>query len=158
LEELQALAERCRTPKRFRALLRELRRAIRYRRLICGWGYPAEPTIGFIFNDGAPAEFLRWYLSKGMLKKGPMFHEWLRTRKTQVWRDVVERLRGRFDPELLDHVRRANLEHCLAGGVIERGLWVHFVVDMGSEQACRRYVKPFGRLVPGLCRALARAC
>jgi DNA-binding CsgD family transcriptional regulator len=157
-DDLEARASRCRTTKQFRQLLEELRMFIPYRALLCGWGYPQEATIGFIFNHGFPVDFIHWYLSKGMLRKGPMFHEWLRTRKAQVWLDVAKRLKHRFDPELLARVRRANLQHALAGGVVSRHLWVHFSMNMGSDESCRAHLRRFEMIVPALSGALRRAC
>jgi DNA-binding CsgD family transcriptional regulator len=158
LADLERQAARCRTTRQFTQLLERLRLVIPYRGLLCGWGYPSQPTIGFILNHGFPVEFIRWYLSKGMIRKGPVFHEWLRTRRAHVWLDVAERLRHQFAPELLDRVRRANLQHSLAGGVVSRELWVHFAMNMGSEEACRAYLRRFETLVPPLSRALRRAC
>jgi len=150
-------AVRCRTPKRFRQLLASLKDLLPYRNLVCGWGYPPG-SIGFVFNHGFPTEFLRWYLTKGMIRRGPVFQEWLRTKRTEIWLDAAKRLKDQFDPELLDRILKFDLQYSLSGGSVSEDLWVHFTVNMGSEESCRRYLKPFRRLVPLLCRALQQSC
>jgi hypothetical protein len=157
LKELEALADRCRTPKQFRELLSSLENLLPYRKLVCGWGYPPG-SIGFVFNHSFPVEFVRWYLTKGMLQRAPVFQEWLRTRKTEIWFDAAQRLKDRYDPELLERILKFNLEYSLSGGLVSQDLWVHFTVNMGSYESCQTYLKRFQSLVPILCRALKRAC
>jgi DNA-binding CsgD family transcriptional regulator len=158
LHELKASASRCHTPKQFRELVDQLQTWIPYRGLVCGWGYPANTTIGFIFHLGPNREFLRWYLSKGMLSKGPVFQEWLRTKKTHIWLDAARRLKDQFDPELLERIIKFNLQYSMGGGLVSQDLWIYFAVNMGSEESCRTHLKLFTLLVPILCRALQRAC
>ncbi len=158
LLELKAAPSRCHTPKQFRELLNELQTWIPYCGLGCGWGYPANTTIAFIFHLGPHIEFLRWYLTKGMLRKGPVFQEWLRTKKTHIWLDAAKRLKDQFDPELLERITKLNLQYSLGGGLVSQDLWVNFALNMGSEESCRTHLNRFQLLVPILCRALQRAC
>ncbi len=151
LQELKASAFRCRTPKQFRTLLNSLQTVLPYQNLFCGWGYPANAAIGFFYNHSYPREFMRWYLTKGMLRDGPVFHEWLRTNKAQVTVDVMRHMAIQFDPELLERVERLNLQYTLGGGLLTQDHWVFFAVNMDSEQSCRTYLKRFQVLVPMLC-------
>lgn len=158
LDELKAAASRCRTPKQFRDLLGSLETLLPYRNLICGWGYPSSATIGFIFNHSFPIDLLRWFLAKGLLWRSPVFKEWLRTNKAQVWLDVARRLRKQFDPELLVRLKRLNLEYSFSGGVLTQDLWVYFAINMPSEESCRAHLTRFETIVPVLAQALKRAC
>lgn len=158
LDELKSSATRCRTPRQFRELLTSLKTLLPYRNLVCGWGYPASATIGFIFNHSFPIDLLRWFLAKGLLWKSPVFKEWLRTNKSQVWLDVARRLRDQFDPELLVRLERLNLQYSLTGGLLTQDLWVYFMINMESEEGCRAHVKRFEAIVPVLAQALTRAC
>ena len=158
LHKLKTSALRCRTPKQFRTLLNSLQTVLPYRNLACGWGYPASAAIGFFYNHSYPREFMRWYLTKGMLRDGPVFHEWLRTNKAQVTVDVMRRMATQFDPDLLERVERLNLQYTLGGGLLTEDHWVFFAVNMDSEQSCRTYLKRFQVLVPMLCQTLTRAC
>lgn len=157
LAAFNASANRCRTPKRFRELLTSVTGLLPYRNLVCGWGYPPG-SIGFVFNHGFPVEFLRWYLTKGMIGRAPVFQEWLRTKKSEIWLDAAKRLKDQFDPDLLDRILKFNLQYSLSGGLVSQDLWVYFTVNMGSEESCQAYLKRFEKLVPMLCRALQQAC
>lgn len=157
LHELKMSAIRCRTPKKFRALCTALQTVLPYKNLICAWGDPSRATIGFIFNHSFPVAFLRWYLAKGMLWKGPIFREWLRTKKTIVWLDAARRLKHKMDAELLERVRRGHLQYMLSGGLVRRDLWITFRVNMASESSCRTHLKLFRNIVPVLARAFKRA-
>jgi hypothetical protein len=84
VHDFEAFALKCRTPKQFHELLNRLHAFIPYKNLICSWGYPSSATLGFVFNHSFPREFVRWYLTKGMLWKSPVFQEWLQTKRTQV--------------------------------------------------------------------------
>jgi len=158
LHELKTAASRCRTPKQFRELLTSLETLLPYRNLICGWGYPSSATIGFIFNHSYPIELLRWFLAKGLLWRSPVFKEWLRTNKAQVWLDVARRLRKQFDPELLARLKSQNLEYSFSGGLLNQDLWVYFAINMASEESCRAHLTRFETIVPVLAQALTRAC
>lgn len=157
LRELTASATQCRTPKQFRELITSLEDLLPYRNLVCGWGYPPG-SIGFVFNHGFPTAFLRWYLTKGMIRRGPVFQEWLRTKRTEIWLEAATRLKDQFDPELLERILKFNVQYSFSGGLVSQDLWVYFTVNMGSEENCQRYLKQFQKLVPILCRALQRAC
>ena len=158
LHELKASATRCRTPKQFRELLASLETFLPYKNLLCGWGYPSSATIGFIFNHSFPVDLLRWFLARGLLWKSPVFKEWLRTNKTQVWLDVARRARKQFDPELLERLKSLKLEYSFSGGLLTQDLWIYFVLNMASEESCRAHVKRFETIVPVLAQALKRAC
>jgi DNA-binding NarL/FixJ family response regulator len=158
LQDLTAKAHRCHTHKQFHELLNTLQTLIPFQRLICAWGYRSRDTIRFIFNHGFPIPFVRWYLTKGLLWRGPMFREWLRTNRAQVSDDVWRRLANQIDPELLEQARRFNLQGLLAGGVKTRGFWIFFSLCMGSEQNCRAYLPQFDVTVPIVAQALKRAC
>jgi DNA-binding CsgD family transcriptional regulator len=101
---------------------------------------------------------VRWFLGRGLLGKSPVFKEWLRTNKNQVWLDVARRLREEFDPELLAQLEKRNLQYSLAGGVLTQDLWVFFAINMESEESCRAHVNRFDAIVPLLARALRQAC
>ena len=158
LHELTAAASRCRTPKQFRKLLSSLETILPYRNLICGWGYPHSASIGFLFNHSFPIEFVRWFLARGLIWKSPVFKEWLRTNKTQIWLDVAKRQRRQFDPELLVRLKTLNLQYSLNGGLLSQDLWVFFAINMASEKSCRAHAKRFETIVPVLAEALKRAC
>ena len=158
LQELKAKARACHTPKQFRELLDRLQTVLPFQRLLCIWGYPFRESIRFIFNHGVPIKFLRWYLTKGLLWRGPIFREWLRTNRPQISVDVMRRLAKQFDPELLEQTRRFNLKAVLAGGVQTQDLWIFFSMGMGSEERCRAHLPQFRFIVPVLAQALQRAC
>ncbi len=158
LDDLERLTDRCRSPKQLRALLDRVQTFLPYQSLVCGWGYRSHPTIGVIFNHGYPVEFLRWYLSKGLLWKGPVFQEWLRTEKAQVYDDVQKRLKDQFDPELRRRARKFNLQHSIAGGLIRKDLWIFFALSMDSAKTCRAHLELFQSIAPMLAKALKRAC
>ena len=156
--QLKTLAAQCRSPKQYRALLDCLKTYIPYSSLFCGWGYRSHKAIGFVFNYGYPIEFVRWYLTNGVIWKGPIFHEWLRTRKVQVSLDVAKRLKDRFDPELLEWMRKFDLEYSLGGGVIRNDVWIYFSMNMASDRKCRSHLMRFQLIVPILSEALKRSC
>ena len=158
MSEFKDYANRCHTPKQFRGLLNRLENVLPYRRLTCAWGYMPHCEIGFVFTPNGPTDFLRWFLTKGMMPKSPLFQEWLRTKQVQVWTDVARRYPDKFEPGHLERVIKAHLQHSLGGGWLDKKLWVFFAISMASEEMCRANVKPFGLLLPCLCRALRRAC
>ena len=158
LQDLTAKARRCHTARQFRELLNTLQTVIPFQRLICAWGYPSRNTIRFIFNHSFPIQFVRWYLTKGLLWRGPMFREWLRTNRSQISDDVLRRLANQIDPELLEQARRFNLQGLLVGGVKTRDFWIVFSLCMGSEEKCRASLPQFDVIVPIVAHALNRAC
>ena len=158
LQDLTAKARRCHTARQFRELLNTLQTVIPFQRLICAWGYPSRNTIRFIFNHSFPIQFVRWYLTKGLLWRGPMFREWLRTNQSQVSDDVLRRMAKQIDPELLEQARRFNLQGLLVGGVKTRDFWIVFSLCMGSEEKCRASLPQFDVIVPIVAHALNRAC
>ena len=78
--------------------------------------------------------------------------------KTQVWLDVAKRLRKDFDPELLLRLQQQKLEYAFSGGILNEDLWVHFSINMESEESCRAHLRRFETIVPVLAEALMRAC
>ncbi len=156
LTHVRQAAARCRTPAQFRALLTLLSSHLPYNSLICGWGYPGTYSIGFVFNHSVPRDFVRWFLSQGMLPRSPLFREWMRERRPQVLSDVMKK--RRVEPEYLKLIERFGLMHVLGGGTVGRGLWVYFAVAMTSEADCRAHLDVFRRLLPILSSALRRAC
>lgn len=156
LRELGLAAAGCRTPRQFRELLDRLQTSLPYRHLVCGWGHPGDHAIGFIFNHSYPRDFMRWFLSRGMLRKGPMFREWIRERRPQVMADVYKRRAA--SPEQLATLERYHLTHTLGGGSLGRHQWVYFSVSMASEEDCRASLEQFRAVLPMLSRALKRAC
>ena len=155
--DFETLAFKCRTPKQFHELLNRLQALIPYRNLICSWGYPASGNLGFVFNHSFPVEFVRWYLTKGMLQKSPVFQEWLRTKRTQVWLDVARSQKAQFDPEVLERVERWHLQHMLCGGSVTHDLFLGFAVNMGSQQSCHAHLERFDMVMPIVSQALKRA-
>lgn len=158
LQEFEAAASGCHTPKQFRELLDHLQTILPFKHLICLWGYPSPKAIRLVFNHSFPIPFLRWYLTEGMLWKGPIFLEWLGTNKAQVEYDVRQRLPKAFDPELWKRAERFNLKGLLLAGVQTRDLWICFALTLGSAQKCRAHLKRFESMVPTLAQALQRAC
>jgi DNA-binding CsgD family transcriptional regulator len=157
-QKWKATAPRCRTRRQFREFLDRLQAFLPFQNLVCVWGYQSRETIGFIFNHSFPRELLRWFLTKGLLWRGPMFREWRRTNTPQVSTDVMRRLPKQFDPELLEQANRFHLTGVLAGGVQTKDVWVYVAMCMGSEQKCRAHLQQFELVVPVLAQALQRAC
>lgn len=158
LQNWRFSADRCGTPAQFRELLDHLKILVPFQHVMCVWGSPSRHTIRFVFNHGYPNELLRWYLTKGMLWRGPLFREWLRTGRSQISCDVWRRLVKRIDSEYLQQVKKYHLTGLLAGGVKRRGFSIFVVMHMGSDQSCRSYLKDFELIVPVLAKALQRAC
>ena len=158
MTQFKTSANRCHTPKQFRDLLNRLQDVLPYRRLTCAWGYLPHCEIGFIFTPSGPTDFLRWFLTKGMLPKSPLFQEWLRSKRVQVWTDVASRYADRFEPGHRERVIESQLQHSLGSGWLDKELWVFFAITMASEETCRASVKALRLLSPCLCRALRRAC
>lgn len=156
LADVRRMAARCRTPEQFRALLNALPAYLPFNGLICGWGYPGSYSIGFVLNHGVPREFVRWFLSRGMLPRSPMFREWMRVRRPQLLADVMKR--RRYGPEHVKLIERYNLLHTLGGGTLGRQHWVYFAMTMASEAEGRAHLERFRRLLPALSAALRRAC
>lgn len=154
----QAAASGCYTPRQFRELLDRLQTVLPFKHLVCVWGYPSHEALRLVFNHSFPIQFVRWYLTEGLLWKGPVFREWLRTNKAQVEFDVRRRLPKAFDPELLERAERLNLRGLLLGGVQTKDLWIFFAMSLGSTQKARAHLKVFELIVPTLARALQRAC
>lgn len=154
LHDFEAFALSCRTRQQFHQLLNRLHALVPYKNLICSWGYPSSASLGFVLNHSFPREFVRWYLTKGMLWKSPVFQEWLQTKRTQMWLDVARHRKAQFDPEVLERVERWHLQYMLCGGLINDGLFVGFAVSFASEQSCRKCQERFDITVPILCKAL----
>lgn len=158
LEQLKTSASSCRSPKSFRKLLDATQGLLPFQCLVCVWGYPSRKSIRFVFNHSFPVEFVRWYLTKGVLWRGPLFLEWQRTNRSQVSVDVWRRLAKRMDPEILRNARRFNLKCLLAGGTKTQRLWIFFVMSMRGEKQCRNFKRRFELVVPVLAKALQQAC
>lgn len=158
LEQVKTSASFCRSPKSFRKLLNAAQGFVPFQCLVCVWGYPSRKTIRFIFNHSFPVQFVRWYLTKGVLWRGPLFMEWQRTNRPQLSVDVWHRFSKRMDPEILKHARRFNLKCLLAGGTKNSQFWIFFVMSMRSEKQCRHYKRRFELVVPVLAKALQQAC
>ena len=158
MEQFKSHAERCRTPKQFRDLVKRLQEIISYQSFICTWGYLEGRKIGFIYHHNFPNDFLRWFLAKGMSTKSPMIEEWLRSNQVQVWADVADRCADQFTLEHREKIFSAGLQHSIGGGWIDRELYVYCAVALPSEESCRASVKAFRFLLPCLCKALRQAC
>ncbi len=160
LEAIHDLAGKCRTPKQFNRLLIQVHPLIPYRGLVCAWGYPLAYRLHNILSIGYPKPFLRWYFTAGMLRRDPVFAEWLRTREAFVWSDVARRLSNRMAPELMEKMREYQLQHSLCGGTIETrdhelGCFIALVLD--SQQECRSHLKYLADLLPSLTHAFERS-
>ncbi|WP_447987312.1 response regulator transcription factor [Nitrospira sp. Nam74] len=158
MKQFESYAKHCRTPTQFRTLTQRLHEILPYQHLLCVWGYVHGRKIGFIYNDNFPNDFLRWFLSKGMMPKGPLLQEWFRTKRVQVWSDVARRYADRYTPEHRERIIKAGLQHSLGGGWIGRGLYIFCGIGMASEETCQGSIEPFRHLLPYLCRALKQAC
>jgi DNA-binding NarL/FixJ family response regulator len=157
LQELKTEARRCHTPKQFRELLEHLRAFIPFQKFIGLWGYPSRTTIRFIFNQGFPRDWMRWRLTTGALWTSPLFHEWLRTKRTNLWCDAVKHLKAPLDPELVRRMKQAGAQYALFGGVASPVYFVLFGAAMPSAASGRAYLKRFGSIVPLLVQASQRA-
>ena len=160
LDAIHGLARKCRTPKQFKRLLTQVHSLIPYRALVCAWGYPRAYRLRNILSIGYPKPFLRWYFTVGMLRRDPVFAEWLRTREPFVWSDVAHRFSRQIDPEFVRKMREYHLQYSLCGGTIETrdhelGCYIALVLD--SEEECRFHVKYFGDLLPSLTHAFERS-
>ena len=157
LQELKTEARRCHTPKQFRELLEQLRAFIPFQKFIGLWGYPSRTTIRFVFNQGFPHDWIRWRLTTGAVWTSPLFHEWLRTKRTNLWCDAVKHLKARLDPELLRRMKQAGGQYALFGGVASPAYFVLFGAAMPSAASGRAHLKRFGSIVPFLVQASQRA-
>jgi len=157
LQELKTEARRCHTPKQFRELLEHLRAFIPFQKFIGLWGYPSRTTIRFIFNQGFPRDWMRWRLTTGGLWTSPLFHEWLRTKRTNLWCDAVKHLKAQLDPELVRRMKQAGAQYALFGGVASPAYFVLFGAAMPSAASGRAHLKRFGSIVPFLVQASQRA-
>ena len=160
LDAILDLARKCRTPKQFKRLLTLVHSLIPYRSLVCAWGYPRAYRLCNILSIGYSKPFLRWYFTEGMLRKDPVFAEWLRTREPFVWNEVARRFSRQIDPEFVRKVREYQLQYSLCGGTIETrdhelGCYIALVLD--SEEECRLHMKYFGDLLPSLTHAFERS-
>ena len=114
--------------------------------------------MGFIYHNNFPNDFLRWFLTKGMVTKSPLVEEWLRTNQVQVWADVADRCADQYMPEQREKVISSGLQHSIGGGWKGHELYVFCGITMPSEESCRASVEPFRLLLPCLCKALKQAC
>ena len=151
-------ATRCGTTAQFRQLTKQLKLVLPFQNLICIWGYHSHHSIRYIFNYGFPDELVRWYLTKGMLWRGPLFREWQRTNRPQVSCSVWKRLAKRIDPQYLEQVKKYKLTGLMAGGVRRRDFWIFIVMNMDSDDACQAFLKQFEAVVPMVGKTLQRAC
>jgi DNA-binding CsgD family transcriptional regulator len=160
LDAIHGLARKCRIPKQFKRLLIQVHSLIPYRSLLCAWGYPRAYRLCNILSIGYSKPFLRWYFTEGMIRKDPIFAEWLRTREPFVWSEVARRFSRQIDPEFVRKVREYQLQYSLCGGTIETmdhelGCYVELV--LASEEECRFHMKYFGDLLPSLTHAFERS-
>lgn len=158
MKQFDVYAKHCRTPKQFRALTQRLHELLPYHYFICAWGYLEGHKIGFIYNNNFSTDFLRWFLSKGMMPQDPLIQEWFRTKRVQVWSEVARRYPDGISPEYWQRAINAGLQHSLGGGLIEGGLFIFCSVGMASKDMCLASIEPFRRLLPDLCKALRQAC
>jgi DNA-binding CsgD family transcriptional regulator len=158
LDNLKTSASSCRSPKSFRKLLDATQGFLPFQCLVCVWGHQSRKSIRFIFNHSFPVEFVRWYLTEGVLWRGPLFLEWQRTNRAQFSVDVWRRLAKRMDPDILENARRFNLKCLLAGGTKTPRVWIFFVMSMQSDKQCRTFKSRFESVVPVLAKALQQAC
>lgn len=158
LQQWKISATQCSNPFQFRELLNQLKGFFRFRQLLFVWGYSSRHIIRFVFNYGFPEELLRWYLTKGMLWKTPLFRKWVLTNRVQISADVYRRPGTKIDPQLLQQARKFHLTSLLAGGIKNRHRWIFCVMAMDSDESCRAYLRRFESVVPILAKALQRAC
>ena len=109
-----------------------------------------------VIHIGYPEQFLRWYVSNGMLKKDPCFHEWLKEGRCQVLSGVAKRCQKKFDKECLAKIKEFKLENSLVGGVagIHEKRIGYFSLTMNSYEECTGYLKVFENLLPVLYEGL----
>lgn len=152
-QTVQESASRCRTPRQFKLLLRQLRTCIPYRQLVSCWGNPSTYAICQIVDVDFPHRFLGWYISHGMHRNDPLLREGLRGGEPQLRSDLLRRMPDRFDPELLKKITEFQLHYEMAGGVVIQGRAVYFSLTMNTESEARTHIGSFAKLLPLLCRA-----
>lgn len=143
-------ASKCHTPKQFRKLLDKLQTVLPCRGVLCGWGNISTSTLAFVFTHAYPDEFVRWYLTRGMLWKDPAFLEWLRTGQPRMWLDYAS-------PEILEQAMTYHVQYSICGGLAKGDTWVGFAANMDSEENARKHMELFNAIVPALSEALMRA-
>ncbi len=154
LDKLRRYASLCHTPVQFKRLLKQLRDCIPYCHLVCGWGNPTTFAIVHVVDIDYPRRFIQWYLTKGMLRKDPVFLEWIRTGRPQKWFEVARRIPHAFDPEYVKKIEEFHLQYTMGGGVVDKELAFYFSLAMRSEEECHAHIKTFSAIVPFLYRAL----
>ena len=155
--DIFAYAIECRTPREFDCLLEMFRKIVPYEKLVYGWGKYIEPQISFWGHKDYPEEYLKYYFQNGLLRKDPIFREWVRTGKCQVWEDVYARCKGTsFDSDYDRITRHFHLNQTLAGGEIDAEITSYFAAAMDSYQACQESFAMFERLIPIIGQALRR--
>jgi len=160
LDALQLEAERCRIPKHFRQFVTHVRAILPFNRSFACWGYPSRRSLIYLHNQDFPRELVSWYFSKGALWDSPVFRDWLIQNKSAIWIETVERIgRKHFDPEVLEHLERYNLQYSLYGGKasIPDDFFIVFMTDMENLTKAHDYLPLFSRIVPWLVQASQQA-
>jgi DNA-binding CsgD family transcriptional regulator len=159
LEDILFSAEECRTPKQFNLLVKRLQTCIPFRYMVCGYGNPVTYNIAEIVDVNYPTKFLQWYFKTAMIRKDPLFHEWMRTQKCQTWADCLKKKPHLFDSEYIAKVKEFDLHYRITGGFLDtpRELVGYFSFVMQSEKACRDFIGAIDDMLPVLYRALKKS-
>ncbi|MBI3812038.1 MAG: autoinducer binding domain-containing protein, partial [Nitrospirae bacterium] len=158
-EEILFYADQCHTPRQFINIMKRLQSYIPFRHMACGYGNPTTYKIANMTDLGFPKAFIQWYLKTEMIRRDPVFHEWLRTQQIQIWSDVFHRQPHQFDPEYVKKINGFKLQHTLVGGVLDipQEIFSYFCLTMGSKKECHDYTQTFANLLPAVDRAFKNA-
>ncbi len=158
-EEILFYADQCHTPRQFINIMKRLQSHIPFRHMACGHGNPTTYKIANMTDLGFPKKFIHWYLKTEMIRRDPVFHEWLRTQQSQIWSDVFHSQPHQFDPAYVKKINEFKLQHTLVGGVLDipREIFSYFSLTMGSKKECHDYTRTFTNLLPTIDRAFMNA-
>jgi len=151
---LEEAAARCRTPRQFTLLLRQLRTYIPYRQMVACCGNPATCAVYQLVEVDFPRRFLGWYLSHGMHRTDPLFRNGVLGGGARLRSELLRRLPPRSALELRKKVDEFQLQYEMAGGLILQGRYLYISLTMNGETEARAHLPLFARLLPCLCRAL----
>ena len=160
-DDILFYSDECRTPRQFSNLMRKLQSCIPFQYMLCCSknANAGSYTVAHAADLDFPEKFQQWCLKSDKINKDPLFHECLRTQQCQIWTDIFRRRPHLFDREYVKKVKEFHLEHTMAGTVtdVPNELAGYFCLTMGSEKACRDYIKVFADLLPSLWKALKNA-
>ena len=156
-KSLHQYAARCRTPRQFRALLTKLRSVIPYSGMACKWGNARTAVVTNILDIDFPRAWLGWYLATGMTRRDPVFDKAAATRRPQMILDVLQQDRSQSHTELIEKVKKYNLQNGFYGSQIDGERMTCFYLVFTSEQQAMKYLNAFTELQDAFAAALLRS-